>query len=155
MQRDELLQKYWQSEREHSTVTILFHAAIAAHFNQNLTDWICAGIIQQKGTLSAGQLAEITGLTTGAITGLIDRLEKAGVVRRQPDPNDRRRVLVEAQSDWEEILNPFFGSIMDMFAEMTAVYSDKELALITNFQERSAAMMEMEAIKMRRNGDEK
>lgn len=44
---------------------------------------------------------------------------------------------------------------MDMFAEMTAVYSDKELALITNFQERSAAMMEMEAIKMRRNGDEK
>ena len=149
MDKDERLQAYRLVERENSTATILFHSAIANHFGQNLTDWICASMIQQKGTHSAGQLAELTGLTTGAITGLIDRLEKAGVVQRQPDPNDRRRVIVAVQSDWEDKMTPFYTSILELFAEITAVYSDEELALIIDFNKRTAAMMEEEAIKIR------
>lgn len=149
MDRNEQLQVYQLAERENSTATILFHSAIANHFGQNLTDWICASIIQRKGALSAGQLAEVTGLTTGAVTGLIDRLEKAGVVQRQSDQNDRRRVIVTAQSEWEDRMTPFYNSILELFSEMTAVYSDEELALIIDFQKRTAELMEEEAIKIR------
>ena len=149
MERNELLQAYQLVERENSTATILFHSAIASHFGQNMTDWICASIIQRKGSLTAGQLAEMTGLTTGAVTGLIDRLEKEGVVQRQSDPNDRRRVIVAAKADWEERMTPFYNTILQLFSEMTSVYSDEELALIIDFKTRTAAMMEAEAIKIR------
>ena len=149
MERDELRNEYRQIEREHSTTTILFHAAIANHFGQNLTDWIGASIIQQKGALSAGQLAERMGLTTGAITGLVDRLEQAGLVTRQPDPHDRRRVMIMPQPNWEEKLGPFFSSILDLFDEVTASYSDDELALIIDFEKRKIAIMEEEVPKLR------
>jgi hypothetical protein len=59
------------------------------------TDLICMCLLQLNGPATPGWLAEKTGLTTGAVTGMIDRLERAGYVRRQPDPTDRRRVIVQ------------------------------------------------------------
>ncbi len=64
--------------RETSTVTILFHQAIADRLGMNVTDHKCAGILARSGPITAGELARRTGLTTGAITGVIDRLEQAG-----------------------------------------------------------------------------
>src|SRR5262245_4534642 len=77
-----------------STATIMFHQAVADRLGLHPTDHKCADILFLKGPLSAGELAELTGLTTGAITGVIDRLEGAGFVRREDDPRDRRRVIV-------------------------------------------------------------
>lgn len=59
------------------------------------TDLICMCLLQLNGPATPGWLAEQTGLTTGAVTGMIDRLERAGYVRREPDPEDRRRVIVQ------------------------------------------------------------
>ena len=59
------------------------------------TDLVCMCLLQLNGSATAGWLAEQTGLTTGAVTGMIDRLERAGYVRREPDPKDRRRVIVQ------------------------------------------------------------
>ena len=80
---------------ENTTVTIMFHQAIADRLGLNITDHKCAGILMRSGPISAGELARRTGLTTGAITGVIDRLERAGFARRAPDATDRRKVMIE------------------------------------------------------------
>ena len=76
--------------RETTTVTILFHQAIADRLGMNVTDHKCAGILAQSGPITAGELARRTGLSTGAITGVIDRLERAGFAHRARDAVDRR-----------------------------------------------------------------
>ena len=75
--------------------TVFFHQAVAKYLGLNITDHKCLDIVLGQGRATAGQLAELTGLTTGAITNVINRLEKAGFVRRAKDPNDRRIVYVE------------------------------------------------------------
>src|SRR5215216_2502431 len=78
-----------------STATILFHAAIADRLGISATDVKCYSILRQTGPITAGELADRTSLTTGAITGVIDRLERAELVRRARDTHDRRRIVLE------------------------------------------------------------
>src|SRR5690606_41380764 len=84
-----------------STATVLFHAAVADRLGLGPTDMKCYSILRQEGPLTAGELAERTALTTGAITGVIDRLERANLIRRARDPHDRRRVVLELLHDPE------------------------------------------------------
>src|SRR5207253_2378511 len=84
-----------------STATVLFHAAIADRLGVGATDVKCYSILRQTGPITAGELAERTSLTTGAITGVIDRLERAELVRRAHDPHDRRRIVLELAHDAE------------------------------------------------------
>src|SRR5690349_6128631 len=82
--------------RELSARTVLFHQAVAERLGIGSTDHKCLDIAARASTdqpLTAGQLAELTGLTTGAITGVLDRLEKAGFIRREKHPHDRRQVV--------------------------------------------------------------
>src|SRR5690554_3683339 len=94
-----------------STATILFHTAVADRLGLNVTDLKCYSLIRQAGSMSAGELAEQTHLTTGAITGVADRLEKVGLVRRGRDAADRRRVLIEwvHNPDYEELMQQLYG----------------------------------------------
>jgi DNA-binding transcriptional ArsR family regulator len=80
--------------REVSARMVMFHQAIAERLGLNATDHKALDLLGRAGPITAGELAELTGLTTGAITGIIDRLEKAGFVRRENDPKDRRRVII-------------------------------------------------------------
>src|SRR6266852_1771624 len=89
-----LLAALFREFREMSAATIMFHQAIADRLGMNITDHKCADILSRTGPITAGELAQRTGLTTGAITGVIDRLEKAGFVCRAKDPSDRRRVIL-------------------------------------------------------------
>src|SRR3954470_6827245 len=101
-----------QEMREISTVTILFHQAIADRLGMNVTDHKCAGILARSGPITAGELARLTGLTTGAITGVVDRLEQAGFVRRARDSSDRRRVIIEPDAKQiERKIVPLFNSM--------------------------------------------
>jgi DNA-binding MarR family transcriptional regulator len=100
----------------------------------NATDLNCLNILSFSGSLTAGELAKATGLTTASITGVIDRLESAGFVTRERDPNDRRRVVVSL------VLEKAVGEVAPVFAPMVADwqelargYSDDELQLIVNF----------------------
>lgn len=80
--------------REMTGQSIVLSAAIARHAGVSPADLEVLGAIEQRGPLTAGELARLTGLSAAAVTGLIDRLERAGVATRKPDPADRRRVLV-------------------------------------------------------------
>src|SRR5690349_3034857 len=93
--RSELLAGLGHEFRQLATATVLFHQAIADRLGMHVTDHRCLDILLRSGSITAGELAQRTGLTTGAITGVIDRLEKAGFVQRAKDPADRRRVVIE------------------------------------------------------------
>jgi DNA-binding MarR family transcriptional regulator len=86
------------------------------------------------GPITAGRLAELTGLTTGAITGVVDRLERAGYVRRVKDPRDRRRVIVELVSKkaMAEIA-PLYAGMAQAVDKLCARYSDEQLAVVLDF----------------------
>lgn len=81
--------------RRSQAATDRYDQAVADTLGINRTDMRCLDVIESEGPVAAGRLAEATGLTTGAITTVLDRLEKRGFARRVPDPRDRRRVLVE------------------------------------------------------------
>ena len=132
--RADLLTALNDEFRQLTTATILFHQAIADRLGMNVTDHKCADILLRAGPITAGELAQRTGLTTGAITGVIDRLEKAGFVRRVRDPGDRRRVIVEPlPRRMEQEIGPLFESIARTMAELCAHYSTQELAVIREF----------------------
>ena len=146
----ELVAELANMMRELSTATILFHQAVADRLAMNVTDHKCAGILAQNGPITAGELAARTGLTTGAITGVIDRLEKAGFVRRARDAGDRRRVIVEP--DWKviaRIFGPLFESMGRAAVLLYSGYSVRELELLRDFAVRSLQLADQETRKIR------
>ena len=140
--------------RELSTATILFHQAVADRLGMNVTDHKCAGILAQSGPITAGDLAVRTGLTTGAVTGVIDRLEKAGFARRVRDANDRRRVIVEPDCDAiARKIGPMFESMGREAVRVYSGYSVKELEVIRDFAIRSLWLAEQETRRLREPGE--
>jgi DNA-binding MarR family transcriptional regulator len=152
-ERAELLAALGMEFRQLSAATVLFHQAVADRLGMNMTDHKCADILERNGPMTAGELAERTGLTTGAITGVIDRLEKAGFARRAKDPGDRRRVIIEpCRKRIERVIAPLFASMARASAELCARYSTEELALIREFTVRAHQMALEEARKLRDGG---
>src|SRR4030081_3058399 len=96
MSRHELIAALNRALRDASGQGVLYSQTVAERLGINSTDLECLDCVVLRGPLTAGELAEATGLTTGAITGVIDRLERAGFARRESDGNDRRKVLVRA-----------------------------------------------------------
>jgi DNA-binding MarR family transcriptional regulator len=151
--RAELLAALLEEFRALSAATILFHQAVADRLGMNVTDHKCADILSRTGPITAGELAERTGLTTGAITGVIDRLEKAGFVRRAKDAHDRRRVIIEPLLDrLEQEIGPLFESMALATAELCERYSTRELGVIRDFASRAHQMAEAETRKLRERG---
>jgi DNA-binding MarR family transcriptional regulator len=126
--------------------------ACAERLGLHSTDWGCVLLLNEAlpTPLTAGQLAELTGLTTGAVTGVLDRLENAGYVRRERDPADRRRVIVQLVPEEMARIQPMFdGMIADMVA-MHRDYSDDELAVIVEMLTRSSDILRTHARRIRR-----
>ena len=94
--RQELIAALNQTMRDASGTGVLYSQAVAERLGINATDLECLDHIVTKGPITAGALAEATGITTGAITGVIDRLERAGFAKREHDAEDRRKVQVHA-----------------------------------------------------------
>jgi DNA-binding MarR family transcriptional regulator len=152
-ERQKLLARLNDDFRQLSAGTILFHQAIADRLGMNITDHKCADILARTGPMTAGELARHTGLTTGAITGVIDRLEKKTFVRRVRDPHDRRRVIVQpVVKRMEKVIGPLFESIARSTTELCGSYSTEELALIHDFTVRVNQMTMKEVDKLRSGG---
>jgi len=143
MQRGELIQEFRRLGRRLSNATVMFHQAVADRLGLNLTDYKAIGVLRDTGPITAGRLSEITGLTTGAVTGIVDRLERSGYVRREVDPGDRRRVII--QPVWppgqEDAVGRVFKPLLRAVEEDLAAYSDEQLALILEFMGRNASTL--------------
>ena len=83
-----------QLARRHSTAVVLFHHAVAECLGLGPTDHKCLDLLRERGAITGSELASITGLTTGAITGVVARLEQAGYIRRESDPHDGRKQIL-------------------------------------------------------------
>jgi DNA-binding MarR family transcriptional regulator len=118
--------------REVSGQGVLYSQQVAERLGINSTDLECLDYVM-RGPVAAGALAEMTGLTTGAITGVIDRLERAGFVRRESDPDDRRKVLVRALPAIDKKAMPLFAPMAHHTAAQLARYSDGDLDLLLGF----------------------
>jgi len=147
-----LIEELKLAGRQHSGATVLLHQAVADRLGLNTTDHKCLEmLIRSEHPLTAGDLAEQTGLTTGAVTGLIDRLERAGFVRREADPEDRRRVFVQPVPENFEAVGRLFEPMAEAFAGLCADYSDQELALVLDFLKRSAAIVTEQTQRLRKS----
>jgi len=148
-QKAKLIAKLNLAARQASGVGVLFGEAVAARLGINHTDFECLGMILLNDGLTAGEIAKASGLTTGAITGVIDRLDRAGLARREPDPKDRRKVHVRPTAKGRAVQNgPYqsFGKAMDRMAES---YSDAQIALLIDYFSRAhdVVLKEMEKLK--------
>lgn len=109
--------------------------AAAQRLGVNLTDFRCLDILSRGAEISAGELAVEAGLTTGAVTALVDRLERAGYVERKRDPNDRRRVVIAPTRKASALVWPLFEGVVATSTAVLAQFSVSELATILRFLE--------------------
>jgi len=137
--------------RQFNGLSASFFRAAAARSEMTVTDMQVIDILDSTGPTTAGQLAELTGLTTGAITGMINRLEEARLVRRERDPNDGRRVIVQLVPGKDEMhkVGPIFAAIGTAWDEMTARYDDAQVAFLLEFLKSSNAISRREIVRLR------
>jgi predicted transcriptional regulator len=137
--------------RELSNAVIFFHEAIAAHLGMSAAEWKCLGLLDQHGPSTASRLAELSGFTTGAITGIVDRLERAGYVRREAHPSDRRSVIVQPLhvKELNERVLPIFQSLGRAMAEVRGRYSATELSAIGRFFADTTETLRNETAKLK------
>lgn len=140
--RKDLLKKFSDLGRRVSTQTVFLHQAIAQSLGLNATDTKCVDLIlsHPAGSVTAGQLSGLTGLTTGAITHILDRLEKRHIVERVRDTRDRRRIFVRVNAESLEPLRPRYEAIGEAYTDLADQYSDEELQLICDYMEKACAV---------------
>lgn len=133
--REELIAQLDQACRNNGNINVLLVQAIAQHIGLSASEFECCSYIQDHGPFTAGELAKKCRITTGGMTGMIDRLERAGFVKRTPDPNDRRRVLVSSVKNEKAIkkVMKLYQPLADSFIQAVSSYSSEELAIIVSF----------------------
>src|SRR5690349_8399925 len=138
MSRDKPAARLDRLLRDLSTETVLLHQAIADRLGLNPTDHKCLGLLVDAGRpVTPGELATLTGLTTGAVTGVVDRLEAAGFVRRTRDPEDRRKVGIEVVFERvKRQVFPVFEQLARRMGVVAGAYKPREIETIVDFLEK-------------------
>jgi DNA-binding MarR family transcriptional regulator len=119
--------------RRSSAQGVLFGQTVANRVGLSNSDMECLDFLILEGRVTAGRLAEVTGLTTGAITGVVDRLEQAGLVRRERDDNDRRKVFIITVPENTAKIGKFYAHMQRAMLKVWDTYSDAELRLLLRF----------------------
>lgn len=135
--RTRLLQQLEEALRKVGAQSVLISDLVATRVGLNSTDLECLDLLYLAGATTAGTLARHTGLTSGATTAVIDRLERGGFVRRRRDPRDRRCVFVEVVPSSAERIKPLYAPFAARFRELNEHYDDAQLATIVDYLSRS------------------
>src|SRR5918997_765250 len=148
--RVELLRELELENRRSNAEGLSYLQAVAERSGMNLTDLQCTNILTSTGPIAAGRLAEEMGLTTGAITGVVNRLERAGYVRREKDPADARRVVVRPDMEALERAGAgFLGSQERVLDALLADYDDRDLAVFLEILRKANAITREETARLR------
>jgi DNA-binding MarR family transcriptional regulator len=121
--------------RRHSTAVVLFHHAVAERLGLGPTDHKCLDLLRDRGAMTGSELAAITGLTSGAITGVVARLEGAGYLRREPDPHDGRKQILHLaleRAHIQDIVNPLREDV----AKLLENFDAHQLTAVAEFMAR-------------------
>jgi DNA-binding MarR family transcriptional regulator len=153
--RQKLISQAALAARLHQNAYDRFEDAASEYFGVNRTAMRCMDVLERAGQLTAGEIARQTGLTSGAVTALLDRLERAGWVRRLRDDTDRRRILVELTDKARQGAAEVYGPFVNVLSEYDK-YSDAEVRFITRYIDRGSELLLEHAARieeMRRRRD--
>ena len=134
--------------RRHSIATVLFHHAVAERLGLGPTDHKCLDLLRERGAMTGSDLAAITDLTSGAITGVVARLERAGYLRREPDPHDGRKQilrLARERAHIHDVINPLREDVAALLENFDA----HQLTAIAEFLARSTDLIYRHATLLR------
>jgi DNA-binding MarR family transcriptional regulator len=147
--RETLLRELSATAQQNQRASEAVNEAANALLGINATDGRCLAILDGGGRMTAGQLAREAGLTTGGLTAVLDRLERAGYAQRLSDPTDRRRVLVEITDRARELSWELFGPLAQASGPLLDGYTDEQLATLADFHRIAAGMQERHAAWLR------
>ena len=162
--RAALMEELEHAVRRSSAQGVIFGQTVASRVGISSSDLECLDFLNLEGRVTAGRLAEVTGLTTGAITGVVDRLEKAGLVRRERDDHDRRKVFIATVPENVAKVGRFYEHMRRMILKDWETLSDADLRLLLRFMAQGyktmlAATEELKAMidapKRKRSGAKK
>jgi DNA-binding MarR family transcriptional regulator len=137
--------------REYGIHLTQFRNAMSEGAGLNATDMECLRLLFIRGTATPSNLARHTGLTSGATTAMLDRLETAGLIERRPNPDDRRGTLVTPAESGAEKVASWFESARKAISKLISSYSKAELEIISDAFERFKELWEQECEKVRRD----
>jgi DNA-binding MarR family transcriptional regulator len=137
--------------RQFQGLSASFFRAAAARSGMTVTDLQVIDLLESAGPATAGQLADLTGLTTGAITGMLNRLEEAGLVRRERDPSDGRRVIVRLAPgiDARRAIGSLLASLGTAWDDLASHYDEEQLAVLLAFLKRGNALSREALVRVR------
>ena len=134
--------------RRHSTAVVLFHHAVAERLGLGPTDHKCLDLLRERGPMAGSDLGAITGLTSGAITGVVARLEQAGYVRREPDPHDGRKQILRLALELAHIQD-VIGPLRKDVAALLENFDTHQLTAIAEFLARTTDLIYRHAALLR------
>ncbi|MBS1759383.1 MAG: MarR family transcriptional regulator [Bacteroidetes bacterium] len=135
--------------QKYAYTSIQMHESIGRKIGLNGTDHKYLGFLIQKGQVTAGQLAVLTGLTTGSVTGLIDRFENKKLVNRQPDKADRRKIIIVPNIEKiRKLITPFYKDFQNNTDELFSSFSNKELSVLESYFHKALELMNKEIEKV-------
>ena len=147
----DLKNRVQRAVRDYGVHLTLFRNAMNEWVGLNATDMECLRLLFLKGVSTPSELARHTRLTSGATTAMLDRLEKAGLIERRANPDDRRGTLISPAKSSAEKAASWFESARKAQDELISSYSEKELEIIADVFERFTKLWEQEREKIRRD----
>jgi len=147
--RNELLGELVSAVRAFQRASEDMDHAVMERLGVNRTDARCLDILDEQGPMTAGRLAEAAHLSTGAVTTVLDRLERAGHARRVRDEHDRRRVLAELTPEARRLIGELYGPLADLGEPMLSRYTIADLEVIVGFLRGGAEVNETRAAQVR------
>jgi len=148
--RAELLESIHHACRAFQNAADEVDEAVCGKIEINRTDLRCLDILERLGPMTAGELAAHSGLTTGATTTLIDRLERSGFAARSRDTGDRRKVLIDLTSRVRSMADEFYGGMAERWDALARQFSDDDLTAIVSFLEAARSINAEHAADLRR-----
>jgi len=145
----ELRRKVGLESQAYQSAVDDFDAAVALRLKINRTDMRCLEILVNEDGAAPKRLASRLGLTTGSVTAMLDRLERAGHLTRSPDPQDRRRLLVRITPETEQRVWGLYGPLIAEGDQVAGRYSEDELRLVAGFLGASRELYERHLDRVR------
>lgn len=141
--------------RSLGTRVVLYQQYISELLNVYSHDFTTIDILKETGPITAGELAQRVGLTTGSVTSLVDRLEKRGYVTRERHPRDRRKVIIVPHYEEKAEVQNVFSNLNENMLSLSAQYTEKELLIIKRFLNEATSVIENQIIRSHSEGDKK
>jgi DNA-binding MarR family transcriptional regulator len=149
--KTDLKKRALMAVRDYGIHLTLFRNAMSEWLGFNTTDMECLRLLFLKGIATPSELARHTGLTSGATTAMLDRLERAGLIERRPNPDDRRGTLIVPAKSGAEKAASWFESARKAQDELVSSYSEEELEIISDVFERFTKLWQQEREKIRKD----